>query len=184
MTPDQALRACSLMCSALRDQVRRRCGDRSVAARRAVGVPDASAKLTDMASHLPQASAGVVTKPCPRSVAATISRLRGLIEDKGLKLFALIDHSGEATGVGLTMPDTKLVVFGSPTAGTPVMVATPLAALDLPLKVLVWEDSAGRVSVSYNSPAYLAERHHLSEDMRARFEPIESITDTLVAVDG
>jgi len=144
----------------------------------------ASAKLTGMASHLPQASAGIVTKPCPRSVAATISRLRGLIEDKGLKLFALIDHSGEATGVGLTMPDTKLVVFGSPTAGTPVMVAAPLAALDLPLKVLVWEDSAGCVSVSYNSPSYLAERHHLSDDMRARFEPIESITDALVAVDA
>src|SRR3981189_1314237 len=112
-----------------------------------------------MASHRPQASVGVVSKPCPRSVAATISRLRGLIEDKGLKLFALIDHSGEANSVGRAMPDTKLVIFGSPTAGTPVMVAAPLAALDLPLKVLVWEDGGGAGWVSYNSPAYPAGGH-------------------------
>ena len=78
---------------------------------------------------------------------------------------------------------TKLIIFGSPTAGTPVMVAAPLAALDLPLRRLVWEDSAGSVSVSYNSPSYLAERHHLSDEMRARFEPIEAISDALVSVD-
>jgi uncharacterized protein (DUF302 family) len=96
-------------------------------------------------------------------------------------LFAVIDHSGEANRVGLAMPDTKLVIFGSPTAGTPVMIAAPLAAVDLPLKLLVWEDSAGSVSVSYNSPAWLAERHHLSEEMGARFEPIEAISDAVVA---
>jgi uncharacterized protein (DUF302 family) len=98
-------------------------------------------------------------------------------------LFTVIDHSGEANRAGLTMPDTKLVLFGSPTAGTPVMVADPLAALDLPLKLLIWEDSAGSVSVSYNSPSYLAERHHLSDEMRARFEPIEAISDAVVAID-
>jgi uncharacterized protein (DUF302 family) len=146
-------------------------------------VRDASAKLTGMASHQLQASEGVVTKRSPRSVAATVSRLHRLIEDRGLMLFAVIDHSGEAKRVGLTMPDTKLVIFGSPAAGTPVMVAAPLAALDLPLKLLVWEDATGSVSVSYNSPSFIAERHHLSDEMQARFEPIEAISDAAVAAD-
>jgi uncharacterized protein (DUF302 family) len=136
-----------------------------------------------MASHVPNASGGIVTKPSPRSVAATVARLQRLIEEKGVMLFAVIDHSGEANRVGLTMPDTKLVIFGSPTAGTPVMVAAPLAALDLPLKLLVSEDPAGSVSVSYNSPSWLAERHHLSEEMAARLEQIETISDAVVAVD-
>jgi uncharacterized protein (DUF302 family) len=130
-----------------------------------------------------QPSDGVVTKQSPCSVTETVNRLTRIIEDKGLQLFAIIDHSGEATRVGLTMPDTKLVVFGSPPAGTPVMLAAPLAALDLPLKMLVWEDGHGGVSVSYNSPAYLAERHHLSDEMRARLEPIEPISDEVIAGD-
>jgi uncharacterized protein (DUF302 family) len=100
-----------------------------------------------------------------------------------LTLFAVIDHSGEAKRVGLTMPDTKLVIFGSPMAGTPVMVAVPLAAIDLPLKLLVWEDAIGSVWVSYNSPSFIAERHDLSEEMQARFEPIETISDAAVAPD-
>ena len=124
---------------------------------------------------------GIVTKPCPRSVDDTVTRLTRLLEDKGLKLFALVDHSGEAAKAGLAMPGTKLVLFGSPAAGTPVMVAAPLAAIDLPLKILVWADGAGTVSVSYNAPAYLAGRYHLDDALRARLEPIEAISEALVA---
>jgi len=124
---------------------------------------------------------GIVTMPCPRSVDETVARLTRLIDEKGLKLFALVDHSGEATHAGLQMPDTKLVIFGSPAAGTPVMVAAPLAAIDLPLKILVWADAAGTVSVSYNAPAYLAGRYHLDDALRARLEPIEAISEALVA---
>jgi uncharacterized protein (DUF302 family) len=129
----------------------------------------------------PEPTDGVVTKPSPLPVDETVSRLTQLVAAKGLTLFAVVDHSGEAKRAGLEMPDTKLVLFGSPVAGTPVMVAAPLAALDLPLKVLVWADAAGAVSVSYNSPRYLAARHHLTDDLRARFDPIESITDAIVA---
>lgn len=123
---------------------------------------------------------GIVTKASPRSVADTVTRLAGIINNKGLTLFSIIDHSGEAEAVGLNMTDTKLVIFGSPAAGTPVMVASPLAALDLPLKVLVWSDTNGAVSVSYNSPAYLAARHHLTDELRKRLDPIEAIADALV----
>ena len=107
---------------------------------------------------------GVVTKRSPRSVPDTLTRLTRLMDEKGLTLFAVIDHSGEATNAGLTMPDTKLVIFGSPAAGTPIMVDSPLAAIDLPLKLLIWADREGKVFVSYNTPAYLAARHHLGDD--------------------
>jgi uncharacterized protein (DUF302 family) len=123
---------------------------------------------------------GVVTKRSELSVDDSVARLTVLIEDKGLKLFDVIDHSGEAARVGLTMPATKVVVFGSPAAGTPVMLVAPLVALQLPLKVLVWADADGAVSVSYDSPAYLARRYGLSDELRHRLEPIEAITDALV----
>jgi len=134
-----------------------------------------------MPSKPRESAEGVVTKACPRPVADAVNRLRQIIDEKGLVLFAVIDHSGEAKRAGLENPDTKLVIFGSPRAGTPVMLAAPLAALDLPLKLLVWEDGEGAVWVSYDSPAYLAERHHLSEDLRARLEPIEAISDAVIA---
>jgi uncharacterized protein (DUF302 family) len=126
---------------------------------------------------------GIVTKPSGHSVAQTVSRLRQVIEEKGLTLFAVIDHSGEAKQAGLAMPDTKLVIFGSPSAGTPVMLAAPLAALDLPLKMLVAEDADGDVSVSYNAPSYLAARHHLSDELRSRLQGVEVMTDATVATD-
>jgi uncharacterized protein (DUF302 family) len=126
---------------------------------------------------------GIVTKPSPRSVGATVTRLKRNIEDRGLTLFTVIDHSGEAKRVGLEMPDTKLVVFGSPAAGTPVMLFAPLCALDLPLKVLVSADAHGSVSVSYNSPDYVANRYHLSDELRSRLEAIEAITDATVQPD-
>jgi uncharacterized protein (DUF302 family) len=127
------------------------------------------------------ATEGIATKRSRFSVDDTVDRLTGLLDKKGLTLFAVVDHSGEAARAGLTMANTKLVIFGSPTAGTPVMVASPLAALDLPLKVLVWAAADGTVSVSYNTPAYLAARHHLSDELRSRLEAIEPITDAIVA---
>jgi uncharacterized protein (DUF302 family) len=136
-----------------------------------------------MGSVAPQPTEGIVTKACPYSVPDAVSRLTALVERRGLTLFSVIDHSGEAEKVGLQMPDTKLVVFGSPAAGTPVMVAAPLAALDLPLKLLVWADSAGAVSVSYNSPDYLANRHHLTDALRSRLEAIEALSDAVVAAE-
>jgi len=96
-----------------------------------------------------------VTKDSARPVPATLERLRADVEHRGLMVFALVDHSGEAAKAGLSMPDTKLLIFGSPAGGTPIMLAAPLAALDLPLKVLVWENPAGGSFVSYLDPAYL-----------------------------
>jgi len=127
------------------------------------------------------ATEGVVTKRSPFSVDETVERLTRLVDNKGLTLFAVVDHSGEAAKVGLAMPDTKLVMFGSPAAGTPVMVASPLAAIDLPLKVLVWADASGVVWVSHNTPQYLAARHHLDDELRSRLDAIGPITDAVVS---
>ena len=127
-----------------------------------------------------QSSAGVITKPSGESVAETVDRLKHLIEDRGFKVFRVIDHSGTAESVGVQMPDSKLVMFGKPTVGAAVMVAAPLAGLDLPLKVLVWEDENRVVSVSYNSPAFLAERYHIEGAQRAPFDAVESIVEAVL----
>lgn len=110
-------------------------------------------------------SNGIASIPSHHSVDETVARLTGLLQAKGVTLFAVVDHSGEAAKVGLSMPPTKLLIFGSPKAGTPLMVAAPSIAIDLPLKVLVAEDAAGKVSVSYNSPAYLQQRHGVPADL-------------------
>ena len=123
---------------------------------------------------------GILTKESPRSVADTVARLVDLTAAKGLKVFAVIDHSGEARDRGIELRDTKVVLFGSPEAGTPVMVAAPLAALDLPLKVLVWDDG-GQTKVSYTAPSVLAARFHLSDELAGRLAGIEGLTDALVA---
>jgi uncharacterized protein (DUF302 family) len=107
--------------------------------------------------------------------------LQGLLKARNLTLFVVVDHSGEAERVGQHMPDTKLVVFGSPTAGTPVMVASPLSALDLPLKILIREDDQGATSVSYNAPAYLAARYHLTDELTARVAAVGDIADAITA---
>jgi uncharacterized protein (DUF302 family) len=99
------------------------------------------------------------------SVDETVRRLESVLSERGVRVFALIDHSGEAAKVGLKMRPTKLVIFGNPKAGTPVMVAAPTVAIDLPLKALVWEDESAKVWVSYNSPEYLQQRHGLPEDL-------------------
>ena len=122
---------------------------------------------------------GVVTKVSPRPVTGTVARLTDLLAAKGMKLFAVIDQSAEAQQVGLPLRGTTLVLFGSPAAGTPVMAAAPLAALDLPLKVLIWDD-AGQTKVSYYAPAALAARHHLSADLAAKLAGIDPLTDALV----
>jgi uncharacterized protein (DUF302 family) len=123
--------------------------------------------------------AGVVTKASRRSFADTVSGLLELVEAKGMKVFAVIDHSGEARENGLELRDTNVVLFGSPMAGTPVMVAAPLAALDLPLKVLVWADG-DQAKISYIAPAALAARYGLSDELAARLAGIDAITDALV----
>jgi uncharacterized protein (DUF302 family) len=127
-----------------------------------------------------QSSAGVITKVSGKSVAETVDRLKRLIEDRGFTVFRVIDHSSTAERVGVQMPDSKLVMFGKPTVGAAVMVAAPLAGLDLPLKVLVWEDGNGAVSVSYNSPAFLAERYHIEGAQRAPFDAVESIVEAVL----
>ena len=104
----------------------------------------------------PQSSAGIITTHSSKSVAQTVDRLRRLMADRGFMVFNVIDHSGVAERAGVQMPESKLIMFGKPTVGAKVMLAAPLAALDIPLKVLVWEDRNGAVSVSYNSPGFLA----------------------------
>jgi uncharacterized protein (DUF302 family) len=127
-----------------------------------------------------QLDAGIVTKLSPRSVPDTVARLEELVAAKGLKLFAVIDHSGEAEANGLSLRDTKVVLFGSPQAGTPVMEAQPLVALDLPLKVLIWADGE-QTKVCYTAPAALAARYGLSDELAARLAGVEPVTDALVS---
>jgi len=108
---------------------------------------------------------GIIDVESHHSVDETVERLRGILAAKAVTLFALVDHSGEAAKVGMTMRPTKLLIFGSPKAGTPVMLAAPSIAIDLPLKILVWEDADGKVWVSYNAPEYLRERHNVPEEL-------------------
>lgn len=108
---------------------------------------------------------GMVHLRSPYSVPETLKRLESILEAKSITLFALVDHSGEAAKVGLEMHPTQLVIFGSPKAGTPLMVASPSVAIDLPLKALAWEDADGRVWLSYNSSEYLKQRHNIPDDL-------------------
>ena len=123
--------------------------------------------------------AGIITKSREGSVADAVASLVSLVESHHMKIFTIIDHSGEAKQVGLELRETKVVIFGSPVAGTPVMQAAPLAALDLPLKVLVW-DGDGRTNISYTDPAVLADRHHLPQELASRLAGIGPLTDALV----
>ena len=123
---------------------------------------------------------GVVTKTSPRSVADTVARLLDLLGSKGVKVFAVIDQQAEARAVGLDLRETTLVIFGNPAAGTGVMVASPLAALDLPLKVLVWAEPGRATSVSYTAPATLAARYGLTPETAAVLEVVDGLTDALV----
>jgi uncharacterized protein (DUF302 family) len=123
----------------------------------------------------------VVTKTIKGSVNEAVAKLRDLVEARGLTLFAVVDHSGEARRAGLELRDTQVVIFGSPEAGTPVMQAVPLIALDLPLKVLVWDDH-GQTKASYLAPSALAARYGLSHDLAPQLIGIDTITDELVGI--
>lgn len=134
-----------------------------------------------MSGSVPNRSeAAIVTKPSPRSVSETVTLLTVMLSEKGLKLFAVIDQSAEAHRVGLELRRTTLVMFGSPVAGTPVMDAAPLSALDLPLKVLIWDDGH-QTNVSYVTPAALAARYDLSAELARNLAGIDGLTDALVA---
>jgi len=122
----------------------------------------------------------ITTKVSPRSVAETVSRLTGILAAKGLKVFAVIDQSAEASQVSMPLRETTLVLFGNPAAGTPVMVAAPMSALDLPLKVLIWDD-AGVTKVTYYGPAALSARYDLNADLTAKLAAIDPLTDALIA---
>lgn len=125
-----------------------------------------------MAANL---SNGIVQIASKGSVDQVVERLKEILRAKGITLFAIIDHSGEAAKAGLIMPNTKLLIFGSPRAGTPLMLAAPSVALDLPLKILVAEDDAGRATVSYNSAAYLKDRHAIPEELLKNIAAIEGL---------
>jgi uncharacterized protein (DUF302 family) len=118
---------------------------------------------------------GIIDRPTQRSVDETVDALKAILHAKGIALFAIIDHSGEAAKAGLRMPPTKLLIFGNPKAGTPVMLAAPSAAIDLPLKVLVWEDTAGKVFVSYNAPEYLRLRHGFPANLLGNLAVVEAL---------
>ena len=120
-------------------------------------------------------NAGIVTILSNHSVDQTVESLKELLRQKGVQLFALVDHSGEAEKVGLQMRPTKLLIFGSPKAGTPLMLASPSIAIDLPLKILVAEDESGKVHVSWNSPGWLQARHHFPQDLLPNIAVVEAL---------
>jgi uncharacterized protein (DUF302 family) len=118
---------------------------------------------------------GIVNTPSNHSVEQTVEKLEAMLRAKKVMLFALVDHSGEAVKVGIDMRPTKLLIFGNPIAGTPLMLAAPSCAIDLPLKLLVWEDTHGKVWISYNSPEYLRNRHGLPEELLKNVAVVETL---------
>jgi uncharacterized protein (DUF302 family) len=120
---------------------------------------------------------GIIEKPSNHSVDQTVEKLKNILQAKGVALFALVDHSGEAEKVGMKMRPTKLLIFGSPKAGTPLMLAAPTVAIDLPLKILVQEDAQGKVWLSFNSPEYLKERHGLPQDLLQNIAVVGTLAD-------
>jgi uncharacterized protein (DUF302 family) len=118
---------------------------------------------------------GIVTIPSHQSVEGTVEKLERILQAKAVKLFALIDHSGEAEKAGMRMAPTKLLIFGNPKAGTPLMIASPSMAIDLPLKILVWEDGEGKVWISYNDTAYLQARHGLPPELIANIAVVQAM---------
>ena len=123
----------------------------------------------------PHKGRGLVDLPSKHSVDETVEKLNGILQSKRVTLFAMIDHSGEAAKAGLKMRPTKLLIFGNPKSGTPVMLAAPSSAIDLPLKILIWEDAQGKVWVAYNSPAYLQERHDFPPELVQNIAVVEAL---------
>jgi uncharacterized protein (DUF302 family)/uncharacterized membrane protein YidH (DUF202 family) len=124
---------------------------------------------------VPLTDNGILRTASNHSVDETVTRLQSILQAKGVKLFTIVDHSGEAASADLKMPNTKLLIFGNPKAGTPLMLASPGAALDLPLKILVAEDASGKVWISYNAPAYLQARHNLPPNLLPNIAVIEAL---------
>ena len=120
---------------------------------------------------------GLISKPSKYSVAQTLDRFEAVAKEKGITIFARVDHSGGAEQVGLKMRPTQLLIIGSPKGGTPVMVAAPSAAIDLPLKVLAWEDDKGKVWLSYNSPEYLMKRHGFPAELLKNVSAVGALAD-------
>ena len=123
---------------------------------------------------------GIIDVPSPYSVPDTLKRLEDIVRAKGLTTFARVDHSGEAEKAGLKMRPTQLLIFGSPKAGTPLMIAAPSLAIDLPLKALAWEDAQGKVWLSYNHPEYLRERHGVPEELMKNIAGVEALIQKAV----
>src|ERR1700747_3105835 len=128
----------------------------------------------------PSGSRGIVDLPSKHSVDETVAKLKGILQSRGVTLFALVDHSGEAAKVGMKMRPTKLLIFGNPKGGTHVMLAAPSIAIDLPLKILIWEDAQGKVLVTYNSPGYLQKRHNLLPELLQSFVVVEALAKAAV----
>ena len=120
-------------------------------------------------------NSGLINVPSGHLVDETLEKLKAILQSKGITLFALIDHSAEAVKMGMKMRPTKLLVFGSPKAGTPVMLAAAGSAIDLPLKILIWEDAKGKTWVTYNSPSYLQKRHNISVELLPNVSVIEAL---------
>jgi uncharacterized protein (DUF302 family) len=124
---------------------------------------------------------GIISKPSKYSVPETLHRLETILASKSVTVFALVDHSGEAEKAGLKMPPTQLLIFGNPKGGTPVMLAAPTAAIDLPLKALAWEDASGKVWLSYNDPAYIQHRFNLSDDVMKPLAGVGALIEQALA---
>jgi len=124
---------------------------------------------------------GIAFIASPHPVDETVNRLKSILQAKGVTLFAVVDHSGEAAKAGLAMPNTKLLIFGNPVAGTPLMQAAPSAAIDLPLKLLVAEDGAGNVTISWNDPEYLQRRHGFPDALIANIAVVEKLAHAATA---
>lgn len=139
--------------------------------------PRRAAKTEAVKPNMTPNQNGIVSIPSHHSVDETVEKLKGMLQAKGIQLFALVDHSGEAAKVGLKMPPTKLLIFGNPKGGTPLMLAAPSVAIDLPLKILVAEDAQGKVTVSYNSAEYLKERHGLPENLLPNIAVIQTLAE-------
>jgi len=124
---------------------------------------------------------GLITHPSPYTVPETLDRLEAILSVKSITIFVRIDHSGEAAKVGLTMPPTQLLIFGDPRGGTPIMLAAPLSAIDLPLKALAWQDAAGKVWLSFNDPHYLQSRYNLSDEVLQPIAGLEALIQQAIA---
>jgi uncharacterized protein (DUF302 family) len=137
------------------------------------------AAVVALALSLPAAGAddGIISKPSKYSVPETLDHLEAVLRSKGVTVFVRIDHSGEAQKVGLKLRPTQLLIFGNPRTGTPLMNSSPSVAIDLPLKALAWEDENGKVWLSYNSPAYMKQRHALKEEVMKNIAAIGILVD-------